>query len=159
MCAHTHSHILPFTFHAPKSKFKTRQPPRFVTLPHALSRLASRLKMQKTSVITTLSRLSRLDYPLCAHEHSGTLRPSRFAPFPQCASRSPSNQSEVSRTIPNHSELRNFFSCESSPLSHKSNRIPVAVNCTYLRQIEEQNFCREVQFLGNLEFGNLRSLP
>src|SRR6266404_2629259 len=108
MCAHTHSHILPFKFHAPKSKFETRHHP-------ALSRLASRLKMQKTSVITTLSRLSRLDYPLCAHEHSGTLRPSRFAPFPQCASRSPRtnpNYPEPFRTIPT---LENFFPVKVPP--------------------------------------------
>ncbi len=126
----------PFTFHAPKSKFKTRQPPRFVTLPHALSRLASRLEMQKTSVITTLSRLSRLDYPLCAHEHSGTLRPSRFAPFPQCASRSPLNQSELSRTIPHHSELRKFFPCESSPFLTSLTRYQlqlIAPTCAKLR--------------------------
>src|SRR5258708_40370243 len=102
MCAHTHSLILPFTFHAPKSQIQNSPTPHFVTLPHALSRLASRLKMQKTSVITTLSRLSRLDYPLCAHEHSGTLRPSRFAPFPQCASHSPPNQSEASPTLQPH---------------------------------------------------------
>src|SRR5216684_3237292 len=99
LCAHRYILSVAITFHTPKSKFKTRQPPHFVTLPHALSRLASRLKMQKTSVITTLSRLSRLDYPLGAHEHSGTLRPSRFAPFPQCAWRSPP---EPIRTMPHH---------------------------------------------------------
>jgi hypothetical protein len=104
MCAHTHSPILPFRFHAPKSKFKTRQHP----LCHASARLVTlgvTLENAKNlgnhDVVTLVT--AGLP-PMCAR----TLW--HFAPLtlytlPAMRVALPPNQSEVSRTIPHHSAV------------------------------------------------------
>ena len=111
-----------------------------------LGRLLGRLKSQKNLGNHDVVTLVTAGLPLCAHEHSGTLRASRFAPFPQSASRSPRTNPKYPapfRTIP---QFENFFPLKVLRF-HRPNGIRLAVNCTYLRQIKQENFCAKCNSL------------